>query len=62
MVGNDGVIYEGRGSNIISAAALHWNNLSISIGFMGTYIFQPPTDDAVYATLSFLQYLVDKRK
>ena len=59
MVGNDGVIYEGRGL-VQSSAAFAWNNKSITIGFMGKYVTSPPTDDATDVAEIFLQYLVDK--
>ena len=61
MVGNDGVIYEGRGL-YQSAAARGWNADSITIGFLGKYVHSPPTDDATDVARIYLQYLVDTSK
>ena len=44
---------------IHSAAALHWNNVAITIGFLGTFMSVAPNDDAIFTSKMFLQYLVD---
>lgn len=59
MIGNDGVIYEGRGPHVQPAIAKSHNNNTIGIAFMGTYINEPPSDDGLSAAQGFLQYLVD---
>ena len=59
LIGQDGVVYEGRG-HTQSAAALHWNANSISIGFLGTFTELVPNDDSVYVAKYFLQHLVNQ--
>jgi N-acetylmuramoyl-L-alanine amidase len=38
LVSNDGIVYEGRGSDYISSTALGWNSVSIGIAYLGQYI------------------------
>ncbi|XP_022914118.2 uncharacterized protein [Onthophagus taurus] len=38
MIGGDGYVYEGRGWDYMGAHALGYNNISIGIGFIGTFI------------------------
>ena len=59
LIGSDGVVYEGRGAHIESAAAYGWNDDIISLAFIGLFNSRPPSDNALYAAQGFLQYLVD---
>ena len=54
------MVYEGRGQNKESAAALHWNNKSLTFGFVGLFNSKPPSDDSLFAAEAFLQYMVDQ--
>lgn len=39
LIGEDGLVYEGRGWNFTGAHADHvWNTMSIGISFMGNYM------------------------
>ena len=61
MVGNDGVIYEGRGQ-YQSESSEEFDSKMIFIGFLGIYVTSNPTDDAIDVANIFLQYLVDQSK
>ena len=57
MVGDNGMILEGRGSDIIAATAKGMNDISISIGFIGTFIDNLPSRAALKTAKNFLQQL-----
>ena len=60
LIGNDGAVYEGRGWDYQGATAKGWNNVSIGIAFIGKYLDNLPSAQAIDAAKSFLQYMVDK--
>ena len=42
---------------LVGAAAAGWNRHSISIGFIGKFMVEPPDYDALDAAQQFLQYM-----
>ena len=60
LIGADGVVYEGRGRNKKSAAAMGWNQNIVSLAFIGLFNNEAPSVDALFAAEIFLQYLVDE--
>ncbi|KAK2150985.1 hypothetical protein LSH36_380g02079 [Paralvinella palmiformis] len=59
LIGNDGVVYEGRGSQYMSAACLHRNSEIVSIAIMGHYACQKPGSEAMVALYVFLDYITN---
>ena len=61
LIGQDGVVYEGRGYTR-SAAVYEWNwsPKIITIAFLGSFTESVPNEDSMFVTQCFLQYLVDK--
>ena len=59
LVGEDGVVYEGRGSAYVSATAYGWNQISIGVAFIGNFMDKRPPAQAVEALCMFLDTLVD---
>ncbi|CAB3233608.1 unnamed protein product [Arctia plantaginis] len=61
LVGGNGYVFEGRGANIMGAMITYFNLKSISIMFLGNYVYDKPTL-AMFDNLSvLLQELVNKR-
>ncbi|XP_028027285.1 peptidoglycan recognition protein-like [Bombyx mandarina] len=54
VAGGNGKIYEGAGWNHIGAHTLHYNNISIGIGFIGDFREKLPTQQALQAVQDFL--------
>ncbi|KAL4666498.1 hypothetical protein H8959_005187 [Pygathrix nigripes] len=55
MIGEDGLVYEGRGWNFMGAHADHfWNPMSIGISFMGNYMDRVPPPRALRAAQGLL--------
>uniref|UniRef100_A0A8C3WCD9 Peptidoglycan-recognition protein n=1 Tax=Catagonus wagneri TaxID=51154 RepID=A0A8C3WCD9_9CETA len=55
LIGEDGLVYEGRGWNIVGAhSGSRWNSLSLGISFMGNYMDRVPPARAIRAALSLL--------
>ena len=54
------MIFEGRGSDFVSATCRGWNHHSIGIGFIGSYIEEKPSPISINALQNFLDHLVDK--
>uniref|UniRef100_A0A8C6QXE6 Peptidoglycan recognition protein 1 n=2 Tax=Nannospalax galili TaxID=1026970 RepID=A0A8C6QXE6_NANGA len=56
LIGEDGLVYEGRGWNIKGAhTGPTWNPISIGITFMGNYMDRVPPQRALRAALSLLE-------
>lgn len=62
LIGNDGNVYEGRGSNYQGALVRGFNAGSIGIVFMGSYIKELPSEPALVAAKSLLEQLVSMQK
>ncbi|KAF4011149.1 PGLYRP1 [Cervus elaphus hippelaphus] len=55
LIGEDGLVYEGRGWNTIGAhSGATWNPISIGISFMGKYMDRAPPAQALKAAQSLL--------
>lgn len=53
-VGNDGVVYEGRGWGRQGLHAPHFNQMSMGICFLGTYTSTLPSEEAMQAARDLL--------
>ncbi|XP_052785607.1 uncharacterized protein LOC128221172 [Mya arenaria] len=62
MVGEDGNVYESRAWDRVGAHTLGWNNVSISICFMGDYSDKLPTPEALMAAQALIKCGVDLGK
>ncbi|KAI0229127.1 Peptidoglycan-recognition protein SB1 [Lamellibrachia satsuma] len=62
LIGGSGVVLEGRGPDVWSAAARGWNNVSLTFAFMGLYERTLPSEEALRALQNFLGYLVTEGK
>jgi N-acetylmuramoyl-L-alanine amidase len=60
LIGNDGQIYEGRGSDYVGATAKDWNSESLGFAFIGKYVDKLPSGDALDVMKSFLRHLVQQ--
>ncbi|KAG5870410.1 hypothetical protein JTB14_038159 [Gonioctena quinquepunctata] len=49
LVGGDGAAYEGRGWKKEGAHTFGWNNRSLGVGFIGTFISKPPPKNQIDA-------------
>ena len=56
LIGDDGLVYEGRGWKIMGAHALHWNNVSYGICLMGDFSDTSPTEEALQSVEGLIQY------
>ncbi|XP_003277649.2 peptidoglycan recognition protein 1 [Nomascus leucogenys] len=55
LIGEDGLVYEGRGWNFMGAHSGHlWNPMSIGISFMGNYMDRVPPPQAIRAAQGLL--------
>ncbi|CAG2065325.1 unnamed protein product, partial [Timema podura] len=62
LVGGDGYAYEGRGWNHVGAHALGYNNVSIGISIIGTFISVLPPDSQLLAAKQLIQRGVELGK
>nr|CAD7204377.1 unnamed protein product [Timema douglasi] len=62
LVGGDGYAYEGRGWNHVGAHALGYNNVSIGISIIGTFINVLPPDSQLLAAKQLIQRGVELGK
>ena len=62
LIGDYGVVLEGRETYMFGSAALNWNTKSISIAFIGEFIDAPPSKKALKTAKKFLQYLAFEGK
>jgi len=62
MIGEDGRVYEGRGWNRIGAHTLGWNNVAVSICFMGDYSKKLPSQVALIAAQMLIEEGVEQEK
>ncbi|CAL8099692.1 unnamed protein product [Calicophoron daubneyi] len=60
MIGNDGRIYEGRGSKYVGAHTAHDNGFSLEIGFTGWYPYNAPNAQSVRAFWALVSALKNK--
>ncbi|EHB00849.1 Peptidoglycan recognition protein [Heterocephalus glaber] len=61
LIGEDGLVYEGRGWNTKGAhSGPNWNSKSIGISFMGNYMERVPPKRAVRAAQNLLACGVDR--
>lgn len=61
LVSSDGLVFEGRGANILGAMVKSWNRKCISIMFLGNYAIDKPTDVQVDRVKVLLNELVKKQ-
>ncbi|XP_036915734.1 peptidoglycan recognition protein 1 [Sturnira hondurensis] len=54
LIGEDGLVYEGRGWDIQGDHASRWNNKAIGITFMGNFMERSPAPRALRAAQSLL--------
>ena len=47
LIGGDGIVYEGRGWDLVGAHAVGHNSVSIGISFIGTFTDSTPTSAAL---------------
>lgn len=62
LIGNDGNVYEGRGSNYQGALVKGYNAGSFGIVFMGNFIKELPSEKALVAAKELLEKLVNLQK
>nr|CAD7414335.1 unnamed protein product [Timema cristinae] len=62
LVGGDGYAYEGRGWNHVGAHALGYNNVSIGISIIGTFISVLPPDSQLLAAKQLIRRGVELGK
>ncbi|XP_042556228.1 peptidoglycan recognition protein 1 [Dipodomys spectabilis] len=61
LIGEDGLVYEGRGWRTKGAhSGPAWNSLSIGIAFMGNYMERAPPPRSIRALRSLLDCAVDR--
>lgn len=58
LVSGDGLVFEGRGANVIGAMTGSWNQKSISIMFLGNYVHDSPKQEAFDDVNTLLEVLV----
>ncbi|XP_054444459.1 peptidoglycan recognition protein 1 [Pteronotus mesoamericanus] len=54
LIGEDGLVYEGRGWNYTGAHTSRWNPYTIGISFMGNYMERAPPPRAIRAAKSLI--------
>ncbi|KAK2188719.1 hypothetical protein NP493_124g04037 [Ridgeia piscesae] len=62
LIGNNGIILDGRGFDVQAATAYGWNSQSLGFAFMGMFIRDVPGEEALAALQNFLGYLVTRNK
>ncbi|KAI0229126.1 Peptidoglycan-recognition protein LE [Lamellibrachia satsuma] len=60
LVGDNGVLLDGRGFDVQAATAYGWNQVSLGFAFMGLFVRDVPGEEALAALKNFLGYLVDQ--
>lgn len=61
LAGGDGYVFEGRGANVLGSMVTYFNLKSISIMFLGNYVYDKPIL-ATFDNLNvFLKQLVNKQ-
>lgn len=56
LIGGDGSIFEGRGWNVIGAHTRGYNMISLGICFIGTFILNSPSQNALANAKSLIEY------
>lgn len=60
LVGGNGLVFEGRGANVVGAMVRSWNLNGISVMFLGDYMTAEPIEAQFDHVKVLLQALVDK--
>ncbi|XP_075155447.1 peptidoglycan-recognition protein SC2-like [Haematobia irritans] len=60
LIGGDGLVYEGRGWNVVGVHASGYNSLSIGISFMGNYNNDKPNAAQITAAKELLAAAVSR--
>lgn len=60
LVGGNGLVFEGRGANVIGAMVKSWNTIGVSVMFMGNYMNSEPTQVQFDNVKVLLEELVRK--
>ena len=60
LIGDNGVVYEGRGHYYIPATAWGYNYRSMSSAFIGTFQYESPSPAALMVAEKWISYMVEK--
>lgn len=60
LIGNDGVVYEGRGAEFRGAHTGGFNSISYGVAFTGWYQFSPPAIEGLYALRFLIRELLNR--